>query len=121
MRVGVNQYFLLHCVHFQRDSGTEKVEHAFAYVLWKKFHSNSDFYGVTSTVMCLGKKLHSNSDFCGLTSTISSSLFETPAAYCFLPVQRIASLAAHAIITVDFDSIEEPVFVTSPLSNVHFL
>ena len=35
MRVGVIQYFLLHCVHFQRDSGTEKVEHVFAYVLWE--------------------------------------------------------------------------------------
>lgn len=97
MRVGVIQYFLLHSVHFQ---DTEKVEHVFAYVLWKKLHPNSDFYGVTSTV--------------------SSNLFETPAACCFLPVQRIASLAAHAVITVDFGRVKEPVFVTS-LPITHFL
>ena len=101
MRIGVIQYFLLHSVHFQRDSGTEEVEHAFAYVFWKKLHPNSNFYGVTSTV--------------------SSSLFETPAACCFLPVQRIASLAAHAIITVDFGTIKEPVFVTSPVPISLFL
>ena len=68
--------------------------------------------------MCFGK---TNSDFYGVTSTVSSSLFETPAACCFLPVQRIASLAAHAVITVDFDTIKEPVFVTSPLPIAHFL
>jgi hypothetical protein len=105
-RVGVVQHYILHTVHFQSESGTgssgtKKVEHVFAYVLWKQIHPNSDFYGVTNTVSC--------------------DLFETPAACCFLPVQRIATLAAHVVITLDVGTVEEPIYVTSPLPIAYYL
>ena len=101
MRVGVVQHYLLHTIHFQSDSCTEKVDHVFAYVKWKQTHPNHDHYG--------------------LTSTISSTLFEIPAACCFLPVQRISNLAAHAVITIDFGIIKEPVFVTTPIPISYYL
>lgn len=83
LRVGIVQYYILHSVILQSPSETKKVEHVFAYTLWKKTHPNHDYYGVTSTV--------------------SSVLFESPAACCYIPVQRIASLAAHAEITIDLE------------------
>ena len=101
MRVGVVEQYLLHTIHFEGESDTERVDHVFAYVKWKKTHPNHDFYGVTSIV--------------------SSTLNEIPAACCFVPVQRICNLAAHAIITIDFGTIKEPVFVTTPIPIMYYL
>ena len=51
VRVGVVQYYVLHVVYFQSQyNDTEKVQHIFTYVFWKKTHPNSDFYGITGTV-----------------------------------------------------------------------
>ena len=95
MRVGVVQHYLLHTIYFQGESDKERVDHVFAYVTWKKTHPNHDFYGVTSIV--------------------SSTLNETPA------VQRISNVAAHAIITIDFGTIKESVFVTTPIPLSYYL
>ena len=90
------KYYVLHVVYFQSQyNDTKKVQHEFVYVFWKNTHPNSDFYGITDTVC--------------------SDLFEIPAACCFLPVQGISSLAAHAVMTVHFGSIKETVFVTDPV------
>ena len=92
MRVGIVEYFIIHSTKIKNHSESWQMENVFAYVNWKEKHPEHNFYGVTSTV--------------------SSTLFEFPAACSFLPVQRIANTTAHAIITVDFGSIKEPVFVT---------
>lgn len=94
MRVGVVQFFALHKAILQDESSNVAVEHLFAYVLWKKVHPFCDYLGVSSTV--------------------SSDLFETSSVCNFLPVQRIDSLAAHALIPIDFGTIKETVFVCSP-------
>lgn len=96
-------FVAFHKIIFHDESNTETEEHkiVYAYVLWKKLHPQSAFFGVSSTV--------------------STDLFEESAACCFLPVQRIACLAAHALIPVDFGSIKESVFVSSPIPIKYYL
>ena len=102
MSVGIVQYFVRHCVHFKCDhnSKIDVLEHVFAYI-WKKVHPNHHFYGCSATV--------------------SENIYELPSMCSFLPVQRIACLAAHAVLTVKLGPMEENVFVSCPIPIRYYL
>ena len=63
--------------------------------------------------------MHLHYNFFGVSATVSVDLFELPGSCSFLPVQRIACQAAHAVMPVDFGHLKESVFVTCPLP-IHF-
>ena len=100
MSVGVVQYFIIHAVYVDDvDATTAHVQsawdHVFAYVLWKQRHPHEDWFGASATV--------------------SSDLFETTGACCFLPVQRIAYMCAYAKFPIQFGPhFDEQVFVSCP-------
>ena len=101
MRVGIVQKFIKHTVTFSSEKHPEKAEHIFAYVKWKKVHPFCDFFGLSATV-CI-------------------DLFEPPGVCSFLPVQRIACRAAHAVMQVNFGSLKESVFVACPIPIYFYL
>ncbi len=78
MKVGVVQYFVKHSVYFLSEQNIDKVEHVFAYVKWRTMHPNYDHFGRSATVC--------------------ANMFEPPGVCSFLPVQRIACRAAHAVM-----------------------
>ena len=93
-RIGVVQYFIHHSVEFyvhHAGGETEKLQHLFCYVYWKKQHPNANWFGI-SAVVC---------DDC----------FESPEACCFIPIQRITNKCAFAKQNVKLDSYEDSVFV----------
>ena len=90
--VGIIKYFLKHAVKFA--SGYE--EHLFCYVTWKQRHPSFDWFGQSATV--------------------SSNLDEMQDACCFMPVQRIAYRCATAELTINFDTINETVFIACPIN-----
>ena len=51
-RIGVIQYFINHTVEFYKDDSreTDKLQHIFAYVYWKKQHPNADWFGLSAIV-----------------------------------------------------------------------
>ena len=93
MLVGVVQYFVRNKVTISdSDTTDENVEHAFAYVKWKKLHPKFDWFGQSATV-CINDTEESN----------------------FLPVQRISCRCAHVLLPVKFETHEENVFIACPL------
>ena len=98
MKVGVVQYFFKHRAKFYISGGQVKEsEHIFAYIKWKQFHPNQDWFGISATV-----HLNMNEVF-----SICS----------FLPVQRISSKCAFSVIDVDINGIIESVFCSSSYPN----
>ena len=95
LRIGEVQYFLKHVIAIERGgSRRENIEHVFAYVYWKKQHSNESWFG-TSAVVC----------------TDLFDLNMNP----FLPVQRIANRCAHATLKVKLDSYTHNSYVVCPI------
>ena len=100
-RIGVIQHFLTHSLELfesSTENGTDKLEHLFAYVRWKKLHPDSNWFGI-SAIVCI-------------------DIMELPDACCFLPVQfpmcvsmllhssRIQCLShAHSHLNIHCDSI----------------
>ena len=97
LRVGVVQYFLKHTVTVRTESrsGFQPHEHVFAYVYWKKFHPESNWFGI-SAVVCL-------------------NMFEPIGPPCFIPVQHIACRCAHVVHSVQISGIVERVFIACPI------
>ena len=94
-RVGKIQYFLLHSIEFISHSRMEKQLHLFCYVQWKKPHAHSNFFG-QSAVVCTDD-------------------YEPPSPCSFIPAQRILGKCAHVVLPVDFESLEETVFIACPI------
>lgn len=95
MRVGVVQFFLHHYLSYYEHGEVIIKDHIFAYVLWKKFHFDLDYFG-RSAIVCENE-------------------YERSDSYCFLPVQRICCRCAHCIMPVKFGSITETVFIACPI------
>ena len=98
-RIGVVQYFIQHSLEVYKDHGrsskTEKLQHLFCFMKWKKQHPNGNWFGM-SAIVC---------DDC----------FESQEACCFMPVQRIANKCTFAKLNVKFDDYEDSVFVACPI------
>ena len=69
LRVGRVQYFMKHELSFNKSGNIQKMQHIFAFVLWKRYHHFYDYYG-QSAIMC-----EDTDDIIGPSS--------------FLPVQQI--------------------------------
>ena len=100
-QVGIVQYYIRHKIRFVINNETIEKVHIFAYVKWKESHEHHSWYGVSAT--------------------ICSTMFEIPAACCFLPVQRIFCRCAYIIMAVNFPEILETVFVACPVSPKYYL
>ena len=83
---GVVQYFVEHTVSI----GTTSKSHLFALVKWAKPHSQYDWFGQSATVC------------------------EKPSISCFIPIQRILGICAHANLEVQFNDSKENVSVLIP-------
>lgn len=96
MRIGTVQYFCNHEVVICTTDNTEqKFEHILAYVQWKQKHQNEDWFGISTTVCCTSHE---------------------PASACsFIPVERIHSVCAHALLNVEIGTLCESVFVAVPV------
>ena len=95
-RVGVIQFFLTNTLELSSEDGAiQKLEHMFAYVRWMKLHPDSNWFGQSAIV--------------------SIDIMELPDACCFMPIQRIANVCAHARIPIEFTSHTETVFIACPL------
>ena len=99
-RIGVVQYFIQHSLEVYKDHGrsgeTEKLQHLFCFVQWKKQHPNTNWFGM-SAIVC-------------------DDSFESQDACCFMPVQRISNKCAFAKLNnIKFDSYEDSVFVACPI------
>ena len=95
--VGIVQHFIKHTIHMKQTTNDQinTVEHIFAFVKWMKRHPNYNFYGVSATV--------------------SRNECEQRSICSFLPVQRIACLAAHSLNEIEVDNVKEKVFVASSI------
>lgn len=98
MRVGIVQKFIKHSYFFIRETCRESRTHI---------------------CLCKMEKSASIVIFFCLSATVCIDLFEPPGVCSFLPVQRIACRAAHAVMQVNFGSLKESVFVACPLP-IHF-
>ena len=83
---GVVQYFFEHTISI----GTTSKSHLFALVKWAKPHSQHHWFGQSATVC------------------------EKPSISCFIPIQRILGICAHANLEVQFDDSKENVSVLIP-------
>ena len=87
MQFGVVQCFLEHTITIhQKDSR----KHIFALVKWAKPHPQQYWFGQSATVC------------------------EQPSIYSYIPLQRIASICAHANLELNLDGMLEKVFVVIP-------
>lgn len=97
-KIGVIQFFMTHSLELSSNDGTntiEKLKHVFAFVRWMKVHPDSNWFGQSAIV--------------------NIDIMELPDACCFMPIQRIANVCAHARIPVEFASHTETVFIACPL------
>ena len=91
--VGVVQYYFTHYLLFS-DNPNAKIKHMVARLAWKEPHpTRHQYFGISAIVSCKSEdQLH----YCG-----------------FIPVQRIETVCAHCVYTIDTDL--EEVFVACPL------
>jgi len=78
---------------------TQQIEHIFAYVIWKKQHRHYDYYG-SSAIVCQNENESNNS-------------------FNLIPAQRIAYRCAYLQMKINFDGLDETVFVACPLPIRH--
>lgn len=94
--VSVVQYFVLHSIDLFKEnnnSETERLQHLFCYIRWKKRHANTDWFG-SSAIVC-------------------EDTFEPPDACCFMPIQRVVNKCAYSVMDITFDTYEDKVLVVS--------
>ena len=101
MRVGCVQFFLKHTLSILDNEGRniQSIQHIFAYVLWKKQHTQYDYFG-KSAIVC-----ENVNDATGPSN--------------FIPVQRIAYRCAHLQMKIKLEDYEEKVFIACPLPIRH--
>ena len=51
MSIGVVQYYIRHIISYVSEGTSKKVEHIFAYVLWKEKHHHFEF-GASASLCC---------------------------------------------------------------------
>ena len=101
--VGIVQHFIKHTIHMKQTTNDQinTMEHIFAVVKWMKRHPNLNFYG--------------------LSATVSRNECEQRGMCSFLPVQRIASLAAHSLNEIEVGNVKEKVFVATSIPIEYYL
>ena len=98
MQVGCVQYFLKHKLLMLDNElrNTQQIEHIFAYVIWR---SNIGTMTITA-VQQLCVKMSNNS-------------------FNLIPAQRIAYRCAYLQMEINFDGLDETIFVACPLLIQH--
>ena len=95
MSIGVVQYYIRHVISYVSEGISKKMEHIFAYVLWKEKHHHFDWFGSSATLCC--------------------NSFEAISTSCFLPLQGIGARCATTVTAIDFGDSTEIVFIASPI------
>ena len=99
LRVGRVQYFIKHELLYSKEGKSHKLQHTFAFVLWKRHHHCYDYYG-KSAIVC-----EDTDDISGPSNN--------------LPVQCISYRCAYSKTKCNLQGFEETVLIACPIPIRH--
>jgi len=99
LRVGCAQHFIAHELSYNKNGKSHKMQHIFAFVVWKRCHRYYDHFG-QSAIVC-----EDTDDNSGPSN--------------FLPVQRISHRCAYSEIKYNLQGFEETVLIACPIPIRH--